>query len=250
MPKQSVQKQSEIERRLALVEHTIGVRFKNRTLLQEALTHRSFHNEKEGRGFKDYERLEFFGDAVLEYVVCGYLYRQKPEISEGAMTSLKSALVSGKALGQLGEELGLGKYIFMSRGKRADFSEGNKARVYIIACAVEAIIGAIELDRGIGTSELFVLEFILPRLNQIIATGGHIDPKSHFQNLAQERFGVDPTYTVLLEQGSGEDRIFAMATWIGKQQIAVGSGSSKKLAETEAARQALQKEFGVTLPAE
>lgn len=233
--------------RLKAVEKIVGVQFRNRALLQEALTHRSFLNETKEAGMDHNERLEFLGDAVLGYIVCSYLYRQQPPLSEGQMTELKSALVSSKTLAQLGEQLNLGQFIYLAKGEFQDFLGMSKARGFIIANAVEGVIGAIAVDRGIGTAELFILEFVLPRLRQILASKAHLNPKTELQELAQKRDGTTPHYRELSQIGPEHEPTFVIAVYFGERQISAGWGSSKQEAEVAAARKALQVEFGVAL---
>lgn len=233
---------------LDAVERIIGVRFRNRALLREALTHRSYLNETHEEGLDHNERLEFLGDGVLEYIVRSHFYRRKPAIQEGEMTNLKSALVNTKSLGQLAEELGLGGHLFLSRGQRIDMDAGDRSRGYLLGNMIEAIIGAISMDRGIGTAELFVLEFILPRLREIVETKSHIAPKTHFQELSQERLGITPRYEVLLEQGPDHNKSFVVAAFLNRKQISIGHGANKQDGETDAARKALIEQFNVTLP--
>ncbi|MBI2636700.1 MAG: ribonuclease III [Parcubacteria group bacterium] len=233
---------------LDAVEAIIGVRFRNRALLREALTHRSYLNETTEEGLDHNERLEFLGDAVLEYVIRSHLYRSKPPLQEGEMTALRNALASNKTLATLGDELKLGQHMFLARGQRRDFESGDRSCTFITGGMIEAVIGAISVDRGIGTAELFVLEFILPRLREIVETKSHIDPKTHFQELSHERFGMTPHYEVLLEQGPDHDKVYVVAAHLGDKRLATGRGSSTQQAETDAARKALIEQFNVTLP--
>ena len=164
------------------------------------------------------------------------------------MPALKAALVSNKALAKLGEELGLGPHIAMARGQRWDFDSEGRSGEYIVGDAVEAIIGAICMDRGIGTAELFVLEFILPRLREIVETKSYIEPKTHFQELSQEKWGITPHYETLLKEGPEYNRAFVVAAFLDRKQVSIGRGSSTKDAETDAAYRALIEQFNVTLP--
>ncbi|KKU80509.1 MAG: Ribonuclease 3 [Candidatus Peregrinibacteria bacterium GW2011_GWA2_47_7] len=211
--------------------------FKNRALLETAFVHKSYINEHRSEGMENNERLEFLGDAVLELVTTEYLFRRFPESGEGELTALRSALVKGKHLANVGAQLEVGKYLYVSRGEE---KSGGREKQYIVANTVEALIGALYLDRGFKKSHEFIDKFILKNLGDIVDKKLHIDAKSQFQELTQERLGVTPEYRLLREEGPDHNKIFTMGAFIGEECIAEGGGSSKQKAEQEAAQAALK----------
>jgi ribonuclease-3 len=217
-----------------LLEKAIGIRFRKKELLLQALTHRSAVRESHARG--NNERLEFLGDAVLELATTEYLFHLS-ERSEGELTNWRSALVQGEHLAEVARSLKLGEYLFMSRGEEA--SEGrNKSST--LANAVEALIGAIYLDRGFADANAFCDRFILTNLQKLLAAGKHRDEKSVFQELVQERSGITPHYEVIEEDGPDHEKRFTCAVFIDKEKVALGSGNSKQRAEQAAAKAALK----------
>jgi len=217
-----------------VLEKAIGVVFRDKNLLMQALVHRSA--VRESNSFGNNERLEFLGDAVLELVATEYLFHISAR-SEGELTNWRSALVQGEHLAKVATELKLGEYLFMSRGEEA--SDGrNKAST--LANAVEAIIGAMYLDRGIDTAREFCEKFILRHLQELIAQGKHRDEKSLFQENSQEKTGITPHYEVMVEEGPDHEKNFTCAVFIGSEKIAEGSGNSKQRAEQAAAKEALK----------
>jgi len=221
---------------LGKIEKTIGVKFKNKKLLQQAFIHRSYLNENKEFGEHN-ERLEFLGDAILELVVTEHLYRNFPN-PEGELTNWRSALVKGETLSKVARELGFNDYLYLSKGEKK--SEG-KARDLILANCFEAVIGAIYLDSGIGAVETFIQKYILSKLEVILEKGLYIDAKSNFQELAQEKKGVTPHYHVLEEKGPDHAKEFKVGCYIGEEVVGIGVARSKQQAEQEAAEDALGK---------
>ncbi|MEK9180008.1 MAG: ribonuclease III [Patescibacteria group bacterium] len=216
----------------------IGIKFKNETFLLEALTHRSYLNENPRWHLPHNERLEFLGDAVLELVVSAELFRKFPDQPEGKMTVLRAALVNYQNLAKVAEDVGLDDFILMSRGERRDT---GKAREVILANAIEALIGAIYLDRGFEAVSGFVDRFVMPGLPEILKTKSYKDAKSELQEIIQEKLRVTPTYKVLEESGPAHKRIFRIGVYFEDKLIADGSGASKQEGELEAAKHALKK---------
>ncbi len=204
-------------------------------LFQEALTHRSYLNEHKGYGYPHNERLEFLGDAVLELVVTENLFHNY-ENPEGELTSFRAALVNGDMLAKIGSDLGLQHHLLMSRGEAKDT---GRARGYLVANAMEAVIGALYLDQGYDAAKHFILETVISHLPEVFEQGLHTDAKSRFQELAQEKMGVTPGYRVLKEWGPDHDRNFIAGVYLGEEKVAEGTGSSKQEAQREAAKQAL-----------
>ncbi len=216
------------------LEKVIGVHFGKKELLLEALTHRSA--VRESRTYGNNERLEFLGDAVLELATTEYLFHLSKR-SEGELTNWRSALVQGDHLATVAESLELGKYLFMSRGE--DASDGRRKQS-TLANAVEALIGAIYLDKGFDVAKRFCEQFILRNLDALLAQGKHRDEKSRFQELVQEKNGITPHYEVVEEVGPDHDKNFTCAVFIGSEKVAHGSGNSKQRAEQAAAKEALK----------
>lgn len=228
---------------LEVLEQKVGIKFSNRGLLVTALTHRSYLNEHRDEAAEHNERLEFLGDAILEAVVTHHLYKafQDPE---GRLTNLRASLVCGEALFPVGVKLELGKYIRMSTGERVSFDQGERSGKYIIANAVEALIGAIFLDRGFGVAELFIHHFMIPKLKQLQSKELR-DPKSLLQETAQERVNRTPTYRVLSQSGPDHQKVFVVGVYLEGRQVGTGTGASKKEAQTQAAIAGLQNEFKI-----
>lgn len=217
------------------LEKAIGLRFKDKDLLLQALTHRSAARESAARGHN--ERLEFLGDAVLELVTTEYLFHRSSR-PEGELTNWRSALVQGDHLADVARSIKLGEYLFMSRGEEA--SDGRQ-KLSTLANAVEALIGAVYLDAGIDAAREFCHRYIFQRLDSLLAQGKHRDEKSLFQEIAQEKTGITPHYEVLDEVGPDHDKVFSCAVFIGSEQIAIGTGNSKQRAEQSAAKEGLKR---------
>lgn len=221
---------------LSPLETTLGVVFANKEILRQALVHRSYLNENPGFPLEHNERLEFLGDAVLELVVTNHLYLHY-QLPEGELTNLRAAIVRGEMLARIAEELAIDDFMLLSRGERKDT---GKARYYILANAVEAVIGALYLDQGYGAAQEFVERVIVSKLPDVVAKGQHIDNKSKFQELAQEKFRVTPAYEVLQESGLDHAKHFIIGAFLGKKKVGEGVGSSKQEAQQAAAKAALE----------
>lgn len=221
------------------LEETIGIRFSQLALLKEALTHRSYLNEKPNWPVPHNERLEFLGDAVLELAVSEKLFVLLPEAPEGKLTVLRAALVNYQILGRIAaEELGLEAYMLLSRGERGS---NQRAKEVILANAFEALVGAIYLDKGPEAVSKFVDRFLMPHLEEIMRTKSYKDPKSALQEAVQEKLRLTPTYEVVEESGPAHDRRFKVAVKFGEKVVASGVGTSKQEAEVEAAKKALEE---------
>jgi ribonuclease-3 len=222
----------------AILEKSLGLEFKNRDLLIEAFCHRSYLNEHPDFPLPHNERLEFLGDAVLELIVTEYLYKKYPEKNEGELTNWRAALVNAKILGELAKDLGFNDFLLLSKGEE---KETGKARLYILANTFEALIGAIYLDQGYEVAKNFVEKNLIEKkLPEIIEKGLFKDPKTRFQEEAQERVKITPTYKVLEEWGPDHAKHFVVGVFLGNELIAKGEGSSKQEAEEEAAKNALK----------
>ncbi|MFA5124610.1 MAG: ribonuclease III [Patescibacteria group bacterium] len=218
------------------LEKILGVKFKDHDLLISALVHRSYINEHPDFKLDHNERLEFLGDAVLELAVTEYLYENFSN-PEGELTNWRASLVNGDSLAEVAAELGLEEYLLMSKGESRD--KNSKARQYILANAMEAVIGAIYLEHGFKVASKFVVKNIVSKLKDILEKKLYIDPKSHFQEKAQEKLGVTPSYKVISSFGPDHAKIFRVGVYLEKDLVASGEGSSKQEAQIAAAKAAL-----------
>jgi len=219
------------------LEKKLKIEFKNKDLLIQAFCHRSYLNENPKFYLSHNERLEFLGDAVLELVITEELYQEYPKKPEGELTNWRAALVNAKQLGDLAKDLGFNDFLLLSRGET---KEMGKARQYILANTFEALIGAIYLDQGYEACEDFIKKYLIVKLSEIIKKGLFKDSKSRFQEEAQERAGITPTYKVLDEWGPDHAKHFIIGIFLGEELVAKGEGSSKQEAEEEAAKNALK----------
>lgn len=220
------------------LEENLGVKFQRVALLEQALVHRSYLNENPLFHLGHNERLEFLGDAVLELVVTEYLYNTYPN-PEGELTNWRASLVNAKMLFIISKELGVDGFLFLSKGESRDAH--SKARDYILANAFEAIVGALYVDQGYQACYEFLSRILLPRLEYILQHELYRDPKSKFQELAQERYGITPSYRVLDESGLDHAKHFVMGVYLDEEQYGIGEGSSKKEAQEAAAMKAMKK---------
>ena len=221
---------------LALFEEKISVSFRDKDLLLQALTHRSYLNENPSFRVGHNERLEFLGDAVLELAVTEELYEKFPEKPEGELTSFRAALVNSNMLADIASEIGVNGFLLLSRGEAKDV---GRARQYILANAFEALAGAIYLDQGYDAAKGFIERVLLPRLPEVLEKKLYKDPKSLFQEEAQERVGITPAYEVLREWGPDHDKHFVVGVFLGEELVAEGEGPSKQAAQEAAARMGL-----------
>jgi len=220
-----------------LFEKKLNLKFKDKNLLIQSFCHRSYINEHPDFKLGNNERLEFLGDAVLELVVTEYLYKKYPKKSEGELTNWRAALVNADSLARIAEKLGFNDFLLLSKGES---KEMNKARYYILANTFEAFIGAFYLDQGYKNSYAFIEKNLLKELPQIIKKGLYKDPKSRFQEEAQERLGITPVYKVLKEWGPDHDKHFEVGVFLNEELVAKSQGSSKQEAEVEAAKEGLK----------
>ncbi len=219
------------------LEERLGHVFRDHTLLLQALTHRSYLNEHTEYKHDHNERLEFLGDAVLELVVTEHLYKTYPN-PEGDLTNWRAALVNAKTLAEIGNDLNFESFLLLSKGESKDIN--SKARTYILANAMEAIIGAVYLDGGRPAAEDFIQRHIISHLPRILELKLYIDSKSKFQETSQDMLGITPTYKVLEETGPDHDKEFTVGVFLHKDMIAVGRGTSKQEAQVAAAEAGLE----------
>lgn len=221
---------------LKKLESILGVSFADARYLLSAVTHRSYLNENRDAKQEHNERLEFLGDAVLELVVTDFLFKTYPDKQEGGLTAIRAALVNTNTLASLSTALGVNEFLLLSKGEAKDI---GRARQYILANAFEAIVGAIYLDRGYSAAQNFVARELFPRTDEIVAKRLWQDPKSRFQERAQDVTGITPSYRTLKEQGPDHDRTFTVGVFLGSECIAQGEGRAKQEAEQKAAENAL-----------
>ena len=219
-------------------EERAGIDFKNKAILKQAFTHRSYINENRDSGLSHNERLEFLGDAVLELVITDYLYNNLKDSNEGELTSLRAALVNADTCSKVAQELGANDFLLLSKGESKDAI--SRARQYILANTLEAIIGAIYVDQGLEEAKKFILTHIASLSHDIIKSGAWIDAKSLFQAKSQEIEGLTPVYKTIKESGPDHDKHFTVGVYVGDKILGQGDGKSKQDAEQEAAKVALE----------
>ena len=218
-------------------EEKMNIVFKDKNLLKQAFTHRSYINENPRSGLKHNERMEFLGDAVLELVVSDYLFKKYPDKTEGDLTYYRSALVNSVVLAESARNLGMNDFLLLSKGEAKDT---GKARQYILANTFEAVVGAIYLDQGYQTAEVFIAGILFDRVEEMVSKKLWRDAKSQVQERAQEYLDITPTYRVLEEHGPDHDKQFTVGIFFGGKLIADGEGMSKQGAEQKAAQKALK----------
>lgn len=221
---------------LAELQQKLSLKFNSEDLLLQALTHRSYLNENPGFRLGHNERLEYLGDAVLELIVTEELYQRFPEKPEGELTSFRAALVNSRMLSEVAVESEINEHLLLSRGEAKDV---GRARQFILANAFEALIGSIYLDQGYDSAKEFIHRILMPHLEQVLDKKLYKDPKSLFQEEAQERTGITPTYEVIREWGPDHDKHFIVGVFLNSEAVAEGEGPSKQAAQEEAARNAL-----------
>ena len=222
---------------LAVLQNTLGVSFKDPSLLEQALVHSSYINESPDITTSN-ERLEFLGDAVLGLIIAQELYQRLPQSNEGEMTELRSSLVRGDALSRLAKAISLGDYLYLGKGEEAS---GGRRKPANLAGAMEAVIAAIFLDQGFNVTRDFILRLMNKELDKALSQGIAPDYKSQLQELIQARHQQTPTYQVIEAVGPDHDRRFTVEVRVGDTVLGSGSGKSKKSAEEEAARSALDQ---------
>jgi ribonuclease-3 len=223
---------------LATVEAGLGLTFHDKTLLLRALTHRSYINENPNSPLEDNERLEFLGDAVLDFVTAEYLYHRFPEMDEGQLTSLRSALVRTETLARFAAEMGLDQFVYMGRGEE---ESGGRTRPAIMCGCYEALVGAFYLDHGLDAIKALIIQVIKPMAQHIVQNETNKDAKSRLQELSQGHRQVTPTYRTISEQGPDHSKEFTVAAIVGGEIYGLGTGRSKQAAAQAAAQAALER---------
>jgi ribonuclease-3 len=223
---------------LTKLEEKIGIKFKNRELLKKALTHRSYLNEHPDYQDGSNERLEFLGDAVLEFLVTHFLFLKYPDSSEGRLTKYRSAVVSTKSLGEISRKFDLGRHLRMAKGEEV---AGGRKRTSILADAFEALLGALFLDSGWENTEALLKKTVFPKISEVVKQGSFRDPKSLLQEKVQEEKRGALQYEVLGESGPDHQKLFVVGVFVAGKLWAKGQGKSKQDAEEDAARKALER---------
>lgn len=224
--------------KLDALQKKLGVSFKDRTLLEQALTHSSYINENPGKGLTSNERLEFLGDAVLGLVIAEKLYQEMAQASEGELTRLRASFIKRDVLARTASAIGLGDYLCLGKGEEAS---GGRQKPANLAGALEALVAAIFLDQGLPSAREFILNLFSAELDKLSITGKEKDYKSLLQELLQARQQVTPVYQTVEAAGPAHARTFTVEVKASDMILGRGSGKSKKLAETEAARAALER---------
>ncbi len=223
---------------LATLQETLRFTFNNPSLLEQALVHSSYVNENPGSVSGHNERLEFLGDAVLGFIIAEKLYQDFPDLSEGEMTKLRSALVRRDTLARVARAVRLGDFLYLGKGEDASGGRGKTAN---LAGALEAVIAATFLDQGVSATRDLVLGLLGEELAKAVSQGTGGDYKSRLQELIQSRLQSTPAYRLVEEAGPDHDKRFTVEVMAGDKVLGMGTGRSKKLAETEAARSALER---------
>lgn len=217
------------------LQEKIGYRFQNVNLLKQALTHSSFANEQKVNKLKNYERLEFLGDAVLELVSSEFLFKENPDMPEGQLTKLRASMVCEPALAYCAKDLDIGSYLLLGRGEEAT---GGRKRDSITSDVMEAIIGAIYLDSGLENAKKHIYRFILSDLEHKIL---FLDSKTILQEEIQKKKDARLRYELIGETGPEHDKQFHVEAYLNDVLIGTGAGRTKKAAEQQAAYEALLK---------
>jgi ribonuclease-3 len=220
------------------LQQKIGIQFSNVAILKQALVHKSFINENPSAGIHDNERMEFLGDSLLNFTVAEKLYTDFPKLPEGKLTEIRISLIRQEKLAEKAALINLGDYMLMGKGEELT---GGRTRLNNLADAFEALIAAIYIDRGMECARTFVLDNFRHEVPAIKAGRLAVNYKALLQELTQAEYKCLPDYEVVEATGPDHDKMFCVSVSVGEVILAVGSGKSKKIAESEAARLAYSK---------
>lgn len=221
------------------LEKKIGVIFSQKKNIEQVFIHRSYLNEHKTFHLPSNEKMEFLGDSVLSLVTAMYLYQHYPALQEGEYTDIKAAIVRTESLAESAKELNLGKFIMLSKGEKSGNGRDN---TNIMADCFEALIAGIFLDKGFQTAYDFILKFLFTdRLDYIVKHKLYLSPKSHLQEFMQAKYKKLPIYTVIEEKGPEHMKQFTVVVSVDSKKMGIGKGNSKKQAEEQAAKHALEK---------
>lgn len=219
-------------------QHHIGFTFRDSTLLQRALTHRSYLNEFPDHPYPHNERLEFLGDAIIDFVVGEFLFHQIPDMQEGELTLLRARMVNEDALASLATQIGLGQEVMMGRGEE---SNGGRTRAALLADSFEALVAAMYLDQGMPAVSTWMTPLMTMTTEQLLAAGSGKDARTYLQEVIQGQRGQTPRYFVVGQEGPDHERTFTTEVRVGDEVLGVGKGRSKQLAAQSAAQNALDR---------
>ena len=220
---------------LDALQQALGHRFQDLNLLLQALTHPSYANEHPEDTTGDNQRLEFLGDAVVDFIAGAWVYRNYPAFDEGRMTRLRAALVRTKTLARLAKQIGIGRVLRLGRGEE---EAGGRERVANLCDAFEAVMGALYLDGGLEAAQAFIEPLIGPVAEEILAAEADLDAKSRLQEWSQAELGITPRYRIVAEAGPDHAKTFVAEVLLGKKAAGRGTGPSKQAAEQAAAQAA------------
>jgi ribonuclease III len=219
-------------------QKTLKLKFHNPALLEQALVHSSYINENSSSSIGHNERLEFLGDAILDYIVTEKLYRDFPDVAEGEMTKMRAALVRRETLARIAVDIRLGDYLYMGKGEE---STGGRTKLPNLAGALEALIAAVYLDLGNAAASDLITRLYAEEWDKLTRRDAVIDYKSKLQQISQSKFQEIPAYRLISESGPDHDKQFRVEVSVNLKVLGSGAGKSKKIAETEAARLALKQ---------
>ncbi len=219
------------------VEKILNIKIQNIVLFETAFTHRSYLNEHPEYANTSNERLEFLGDAVLQLLSSEYLFNSYKS-SEGVLTNYRASIVCTASLAEESRRLGYGDLLYLSNGEEVS---GGRDREYILANTFEAVLGALYLEKGLEFCKSFIEKELLYKMGNIIKEQAYKDAKSIFQELAQEKVGITPSYEVLDSWGADHEKVFKIGVYLEKDLYGIGEGSSKQKAQQQAALNALDK---------
>lgn len=221
------------------LEKGIGITFRNQDLLENVFIHRSFLNEHKTFHLPSNEKLEFLGDSVLSLVTSIFLYKNYPDLNEGKYTDIKAAIVRTESLAEVAKKIGLGNFIYLSKGEEQNMGKENKN---IMADCFESLVAAIFIDKGFDTAYDFIVKYLFRgTLDHIVKHKLYLSPKSRLQELLQAQYKTLPSYVIIKEQGPEHKKEFTVEVYYDKRKLGEGSGLSKKEAEENAAKNALEK---------
>ncbi len=230
-----------IKEALKELQEKMGYFYQDEDLLKQALTHSSFANEQKINKLRDYERLEFLGDAVLELVTSEFLYMKNENLLEGELTRMRASMVCEPALAYCARDIGLGNYVMLGKGEEAT---GGRKRDYITSDVLEAVIGSIYLDGGLESAKKFIYQFVMSDLEHKIL---FLDSKTLLQEEVQKQNNAQLHYELVGEHGPDHNKEFFVNVYLNNALIGSGSGKTKKSAEQQAAYNALIKQKGMDM---
>ncbi len=225
-------------RSLENFERDLGYSFKDKGLLVEALTHKSFHHENPDKVKSYNERLEFIGDSVLGLVIVEYLFRYNNEFTESDMSKIKSYIVKGAVLSEIAAGLGIGNYLSLGRGEE---DTGGRQKRSLLANALEAVFGAIYLDSDYEKARKAILALFKDKIHSVISSGQYHDYKTELQEKSQMLYGILPEYRITRQEGQEHLKTFTVDVIVAGKALGRGAGRNKKEAETAAAKKALER---------